>query len=66
MTVRAIMDPSVTSLRNSLPSRRPASFLTNQALVVDFQKEADGSVKRAKSRNGPEEFDDGKISEASR
>ena len=23
-------------------------FLTNQAFVVDFQKEADGSVKRAK------------------
>jgi hypothetical protein len=41
-------------------------FLTNQAFVVDFQKEADGSVKRAKSRNGPEELDGEKVSEAPR
>jgi len=41
-------------------------FLTNQAFVIDFQKEADGSIKKARARNGPEELDGEKISEAPR
>ena len=39
-------------------------FITSQPFVVDFQKETDGSIKKAKARNGPEQLDGEKISEA--
>jgi hypothetical protein len=38
-------------------------FVTNAPFVVNFQKETDGSIKKAKARNGPEELDGEKISE---
>jgi Domain of unknown function (DUF3471) len=39
-------------------------FMTSAPFVIDFQREADGSVKKAKGRNGPEELDGEKIEEA--
>lgn len=39
-------------------------FMTSQPVVFDFQKEADGSIKKAKIRNGPEQLDGEKVSEA--
>jgi CubicO group peptidase (beta-lactamase class C family) len=39
-------------------------FMTSQPVVIDFQKEPDGSIKKAKVRNGPEQLDGEKISEA--
>src|SRR5260370_22799977 len=41
-------------------------FITSQPFVVDFQKESDGSIKKAKARNGGEQLDGEKISEAPR
>ena len=41
-------------------------FLINAPFVVDFQKETDGSIKKAKARNGPEPLDGVKISEVPR
>lgn len=37
-------------------------FMMSQPVVFDFQKEADGSIKKAKERNGPERLDGEKIS----
>jgi CubicO group peptidase (beta-lactamase class C family) len=39
-------------------------FIMSHPFLIDFQKEADGSIKKAKARNGPEELDGEKISEA--
>lgn len=41
-------------------------FMTSQLVVIDFQKEADGSIKKAKVRNGAEQLDGERISEAPR
>ena len=41
-------------------------FMTSQPVVIDFQREADGSIKKAKARNGPEQLDGEKISDAPR
>jgi CubicO group peptidase (beta-lactamase class C family) len=41
-------------------------FMTGQPVVFDFQKEADGSIRKAKVRNGPEQLDGEKISEIPR
>jgi CubicO group peptidase (beta-lactamase class C family) len=41
-------------------------FMTSQPVVIDFQKEADGSIKKAKVRNGPEQLEGEKISDAPR
>jgi CubicO group peptidase (beta-lactamase class C family) len=41
-------------------------FMTSQPVVIDFQKEADGSIKKARVRNGAEELDGERISEAPR
>jgi len=38
--------------------------MTSAPFVIEFQREADGSVKKAKSRNGPEELDGEKIANA--
>jgi CubicO group peptidase (beta-lactamase class C family) len=38
-------------------------FMTSVPFVVDFQRGPDGSVKRAKAQNGPEELDGEKIAE---
>jgi CubicO group peptidase (beta-lactamase class C family) len=40
-------------------------FMTSAPVVIDFQKEADGSIKKAKIRNGPEQLDGERIAEAS-
>src|SRR5215471_9968763 len=39
-------------------------FMTTAPFVIDFQREADGSVKKAKGRNGPEELEGEKTAEA--
>jgi CubicO group peptidase (beta-lactamase class C family) len=39
-------------------------FMTSHPVVIDFQKESDGSIKKAKIRNGPEQLDGEKTSEA--
>jgi len=39
-------------------------FMTSAPFVIDFQREADGSVRKAKARNGPEQLDGEKIAEA--
>ena len=36
-------------------------FMTSAPFVIDFQREADGSVKKAKGRNGAEDLDGEKI-----
>jgi hypothetical protein len=41
-------------------------FIMSHPFLIDFQKEADESIKKAKARNGPEELDGEKISEAPR
>jgi len=38
-------------------------FTTSQPFVIEFQREADGSIKRAKARNGPEDLEGEKISD---
>ncbi len=38
-------------------------FTTNQPFVIEFQREADGSIKKAKARNGPEDLEGEKISD---
>jgi hypothetical protein len=40
-------------------------FMTNQPVVIDFQQEADGSIKKATIRNGPEQLDGERLAEAS-
>jgi hypothetical protein len=47
-----------------LPESDTRLFMTSQPFVIDFQKEADGSIRKAKLRNGPEQLDGEKISEA--
>jgi CubicO group peptidase (beta-lactamase class C family) len=39
-------------------------FITSAPFVIDFQRDADGLVKKAKARNGAEELDGEKISES--
>jgi CubicO group peptidase (beta-lactamase class C family) len=41
-------------------------FMTSAPFVIDFQREADGSVKKAKGRNGAEELDGERISDVNR
>jgi CubicO group peptidase (beta-lactamase class C family) len=36
-------------------------FMTSQPLVIDFQKEADGSIKKARAQNGPELLEGEKV-----
>jgi hypothetical protein len=38
-------------------------FTTNQPFVIEFQREADGSIKKAKARNVPEDLEGEKISD---
>jgi len=38
-------------------------FTTKQQFVIEFQREADGSIKKAKARNGPEDLEGEKISD---
>jgi hypothetical protein len=38
-------------------------FTTSQPFVIEFQREADGSIKKAKARNGPEDLEGEKISD---
>jgi len=40
--------------------------MTSQPFVIDFQKESDGSIRKAKVQNGPQHFDGEKILEAPR
>ena len=37
--------------------------MTSAQFVINFQPEADGSVKKAKCRSGPDELDGEKIAE---
>jgi CubicO group peptidase (beta-lactamase class C family) len=46
------------------PESETRFFMTTAPFEIEFQREADGSVKKAKSRNGPEELDGEKITEA--
>ena len=46
------------------PESETRFLMTSAPFVIDFQREADGSVKKAKCRNGPEELDGEKIAEA--
>ena len=46
------------------PESQTRFFMTSTPFVIDFQREADGSAKKAKCRNGPEELDGEKIAEA--
>jgi hypothetical protein len=39
-------------------------FMTSEPVVIDFQREAGGSIKKAKVRNGSEHLEGEKISEA--
>jgi len=38
-------------------------FTTSQPFVIEFQREADESIKKAKARNGPEDLEGEKISD---
>ena len=46
------------------PESQTRFFMTSTPFVIDFQREADGSVKKARGRNGPEELDGEKIADA--
>jgi hypothetical protein len=37
-----------------------------ELFMIDFQKESDGSVLKAKARNGPEELEGEKVSDTPR
>jgi CubicO group peptidase (beta-lactamase class C family) len=41
-------------------------FMTSAPFVIEFQREADGSVRKAKARNGPEQLDGERIAEVTR
>jgi CubicO group peptidase (beta-lactamase class C family) len=45
------------------PESETRFFMTSAPFVIEFQREANGLVKRAKARNGPEELDGEKIAE---
>jgi CubicO group peptidase (beta-lactamase class C family) len=45
------------------PESETRFFTTSAPFVIDFQREADGSVKKAKGRNGPEELNGERISD---
>ncbi len=47
-----------------LPESATRFFLISEPFVIDFQKEADGSIKKANARNGPQNVAGEKISEA--
>jgi len=49
-----------------LPESDTHFFMTSQPFVIDFQKESDGSIRKAKVQNGPQHFDGEKILEAPR
>jgi CubicO group peptidase (beta-lactamase class C family) len=38
-------------------------FMTSEPVVIDFEREADGSIKNARVRNGPEKLEGKKISQ---
>lgn len=46
-----------------LPETETRFFMTSAPFVIDFQREAEGLVKRAKARNGAEELNGEKIAE---
>lgn len=46
-----------------LPESQTRFFTKEQPFVIEFQKEADGSVKKAKAWNGPEDLEGQKISD---
>jgi CubicO group peptidase (beta-lactamase class C family) len=46
------------------PEAETRFFMTSAPFVIEFQREADGSVKKARGRNGPEEVDGKKIADA--
>jgi CubicO group peptidase (beta-lactamase class C family) len=46
------------------PASETQFFTTSAPFVIEFQREADGSVKKAKARNGPEPLDGEKVSDA--
>lgn len=46
-----------------LPETETRFFMTSAPFVIEFQREADGSVKEAKGRNGAEELDGEKIAD---
>lgn len=43
------------------PESETKFFLTGAPFVIDFRREADGSVKKAMARNGPEELNGERI-----
>jgi CubicO group peptidase (beta-lactamase class C family) len=45
------------------PESETRFFMTSAPFVIDFQREANGSVRKANARNGPEELDGQKIVE---
>jgi CubicO group peptidase (beta-lactamase class C family) len=47
-----------------LPESETRFFTKEQPFVIEFQKEADGSVKKAKASNGPEDLEGEKISDS--
>ncbi len=47
-----------------LPESDTRFFMTSHPVVLDFQKDSDGSIKRAQVRNGSEHFEGEKISDA--
>jgi len=46
-----------------LPESETRFFTTEQPFVIEFQKEADGSIKKAKARNGPEDLEGEKVAD---
>jgi CubicO group peptidase (beta-lactamase class C family) len=46
-----------------LPESETRFFMTSAPFVIDFQREADGSVKKAKGQNGAEDLDGEKIAD---
>jgi CubicO group peptidase (beta-lactamase class C family) len=47
-----------------LPESDTRFFMTSLPVVLDFQKESDGSIKKAQMRNGSEHFEGEKVSDA--
>jgi len=45
------------------PESETRFFMKSAPFVIDFQREADGSVKKAKARNGAEDLDGEKIAD---
>ena len=57
-------DPFGDKPQRLFPESETRFFMTGVPFEIEFQREPDGSVKKAKAHNGPQQVDGEKISAA--